>query len=528
MCHGCVSRAGVEGDEPSADTAVATAASKSESSRAWRRRGLPWKWCAAAVVLLASGILLGFWIGRAPGPGAVVSGQVLIDGVAVFHVPDDSLIEIGGDVDAVIRLPDGSHAALAPNSAVVLRQQSTGRRKLVELDRGSGTFHVEKGWKQFRVYTRLGSVSTRDAEFRIELKPDEEEGEEPVNRRSAVLMIVAALVGQVEVESGGQHYTLAAGQKKSFADKSNPGKSKPAFSGAITEVSSNSLTVTAPPAKKGGQPTSKQFKFTDQTKFNYFGVAKDAEKPTVGYRASVWLVEGSEDTLARVQLGLKQTILDGVIATVADDGKSFTFKRKVKGGKELSVSIKIADGAKVVYRDAGKGDKPMAGYFFRAWMKPGSSDTASGIVFSSKAIDSPSGKKTAKKPYLGGTVKAVSEGGNGFTLETPPKKKGDQPTTIDLKLGEAAKIMSGKEAEQARRWPVGVRVAGRWLDQRDQGGRDRHEEAHGGRQTGPDRRHQVGGRGRQTIHPRNASEKEGRRTDHDRPEGRREGEDHLR
>jgi ferric-dicitrate binding protein FerR (iron transport regulator) len=425
----------VLGKQDTADTAVAR---RKLVSR------LPWKSIAAAVVLLAGGVLLGFWMGRSPRFGAVVSGQVLIDGVAVAQVPDDSPLEVGGDVDAVIRLPDGSHAALAPDSAVVLRQQG---RKLVELDRGSGTFHVTKGRKEFKVSTPLGNISAHDADFRVELQPEDEEGEESMNCRAA-LLIVAALVGQVEVESGGQHYVLAAGQKQSFADNSKPVKRKPDFSGTISAVSGRTLTITAPPAKKGGEAIVKQFKLTDQTDYDYFGVGKEGRKPTIGYIARVWLADGNEGTVAKISLGQKETILDGVVATVAEDGRSFTFKQKLKGGKETEVSLKLAEGAKVVYQDAEKGDKPAAGYFFRAWVKPGTKDLVSGIIFSSKKIGKSSVTKTtkppAKKPALSGTIKALARDGQSFTLELPPKMKGDQPTTIDIMLGKEAKITNGK------------------------------------------------------------------------------------
>jgi ferric-dicitrate binding protein FerR (iron transport regulator) len=414
------------------------------------RRKPAWRWAAAALVLLGTGILFGFWLGRGTaGPGAVVSGRVLIDGVEVVHVPDDLPLEVGGEEDAVIRLPDGSHAELAPASFAVLRQRGRGR-KLVELDRGRGTFHVEKGRNRFRVNTPLGSVSALGADFSVELQPDldEEEGDDPLNKRSALLMVVAALVGQVEVESGGQHYVLAAGQKKTFADKR-----KPDFGGTVVAVSAGSLTVESPPPKKGGEAIRKQFKLTDQTKLVYFGVGKEGARPTVGYLASVWLAEGSDDTAAAVRLGLKEMILDGMVAAVAEDGKSFTCKRTLKGGKVAESEIKIAEGAKLVYQDAEKGEKPTPGYFVRIWMKPGTKDVASGIVFSSKKIsDAPvKGIKPGKKPTaddqpnLSGTIKALAEDNRSFTLAIPPKKKGGQPSTLEVRIADGTKITDGKE-----------------------------------------------------------------------------------
>jgi ferric-dicitrate binding protein FerR (iron transport regulator) len=351
------------------------------------RHAFDGKWCAAALVLLALGAAFGFWLGRGrERPGEVVSGRVVIDGVAVERVPAGSRLEVEGEAPAVILLPDGSHAELQPSSSAVLHKRSRGSRKTLELDRGTGTFHVEKSKRRFRVYTPVGSVSALDAEFRVELQPDLEEGEDPLDER-AVLMVVAALVGQVEVESGGRQYRLAAGQKKSFQDTGSNKAHKPNLGGVVVETSPGRLTVESPPARKGGQAIRKEINLSGQTEIVYSGVPQKARKPTVGYLARVWLKEGSRDVAAKVQFLVKQVILDGVVASVAEDGKSFTLETPGKKGKPpVRTGLKIA-GAKLVYRDAEKGDKPTAGYFARVWLKAGTKDTAGGVVFSSRRID---------------------------------------------------------------------------------------------------------------------------------------------
>jgi hypothetical protein len=429
------------------------------------RRGIVrWQWCAAAALLLATGILSGFWASDlANRANAVVSGRILVDGVEMVQVPDNSLLEVAGEDSAVIRLPDGSQAELAPDSAAVLRQKGWGRRKVVELDRGRATFSAGKGGKQLRVDTPLGSISARDAAFCVELQPSEEyepseEGDEPLNKRTTVLLVVAALFGQVEVESGGQHYVLAAGQKKAFADKSGGNVKKPSFGGRVVEVSSGSLTIEAGPPKKGGAPVRKQFKLADKTEIVYVNIPADEQKPTVGHLASIWLAEDSIDTAARVQLFVKQIIHDGVVGSVAADGKSFTLQVPAKGGKTTEVEVTIAEGAKLVYRDADKGDRPTAGYFARVWLKPGKQRVASGAVFSSKKItDDAGGKKVkqplpdskkpgteGKKPGLAGTVKALAADGKSFTLAMLNKKTGES-TTLDIRIGDETKIATGKE-----------------------------------------------------------------------------------
>jgi ferric-dicitrate binding protein FerR (iron transport regulator) len=447
-----------------AELASAEPAEPAKPRRVIAFPGRRWKWCAAALVLLTTGVLIGFQVGRSVDrPVAVLSGRVLVDGIEGEQAFEGSRLEVAGDEAVVLRLADGSRAELAPLSAAVLRKHGRWTRGVVELDRGMATFQVEKGKNRFRVDTPLGSVSALDGEFCVELQPVEEEDEEPMNSPSTVLLVVAALVGQVEVDSGGQRYVLAAGEKKAFAEQGSKKPGKPDFGGTVVAVSATSLTVESPPSKKGGEATRKEFKLTDQTKYSYVNIPTDSQKPTVGFRAGVWLKESSNDTADRVQFAVKQTILDGTVVSVADDGKSFTLESP---GKKQTVQTKltIPEGAKLVYRAAEKGDKPTVGYFARVWVKFGTTDTASGVVFSSKKITDEKGNKgtkkgtktgedSGKKPgketkgkkaaVLGGTVGSLGADGKSFTLEIPAKK-GGQPSTIEIRLGDGAKITSGK------------------------------------------------------------------------------------
>ena len=53
-------------------------------------------------------------------------------------------------------------------------------------------------------------------------------------------------------------------------------------------------------------------------------------------------------------------------------------------------------------------------------------------------------KKPEKKPPLVGTVKALSDDGQSFTLQPAPTKKNEKPPAIDIRLGKGAKITTGK------------------------------------------------------------------------------------
>src|SRR5262249_25072883 len=143
---------------------------------------------------------------------------------------------------AIIRLADGASAELAPLSELVLHP-GRAARQVVELGRGRGTFHAGKSGRRLRVDTPLGSISGLGAAFSVELQPEDEEGVEPMTNRSTVVLIVAALVGSVEVHSAGHNYLLASGQSKVFA----PGKApleKPAFSGKVVEVAADGKAFT--------------------------------------------------------------------------------------------------------------------------------------------------------------------------------------------------------------------------------------------------------------------------------------------
>ncbi|MBY0525019.1 MAG: RNA polymerase sigma factor [Gemmataceae bacterium] len=76
--------------------------------------------------------------------------------------------------------------------------------------------------------------------------------------------------------------------------------------GQIAEVSEDkkSIVITIP-ANKGGEAKTVTIKLGKDTKFTYYGVGEEGQKPTVGYGVRVWLADGSADTAAALQLGRK-------------------------------------------------------------------------------------------------------------------------------------------------------------------------------------------------------------------------------
>jgi ferric-dicitrate binding protein FerR (iron transport regulator) len=417
-----------------------------------RRR---WSWWAAGLLFLAAGAALGYRLrpsGAAPG-SAVVSGRVLIAGVEAALVPDGAALEVAGDSDAVIRLADGARAELGPASRAVLRGR--GPDRLVELDCGRATIHTGPGGRRFQVSTPMGTVSVLDGAFTVELQPEEEE-EETMSNRGSLLLVVAALVGQVEVHSAGRDYLLLGGQSRVFAAE---GKSfvKPSLGGKVVAISKDgkTLTVETPAGKKGGEPTRHTVRLGERTRLEYFGVPEEGKKPTVGYLVTVWLEKDSSDA-ARVRLGRKEVVLSGAVVAVASDGNRFTLEARKKGGVSVRFEIQLAPRAKLVYREV-KENRPTVGYFARVWLKPGSKDIAGGVVFAAtaKGLDGPAkgkaGKKgtkagaAAKKPALWGTISAVSADGSVITLQTP-SKKGGTPLTREVRITKETRLVDGKGA----------------------------------------------------------------------------------
>jgi ferric-dicitrate binding protein FerR (iron transport regulator) len=368
------------------DWASARAAALLTSARPVRRRRARVAVMAlAAILVLALGAaLLRHWRRSAePAPPAMVSGKIRVDGRETDRFVEGEKIEVFGAGTAVLRLPDGTRAELEPASEIVLRGHSDGPRPTVDLGRGRGTFQVGSAGG-LAVRTPLGVVTAARAEFSVELQPvSSEDAEDLMLNRGTLLLVVAALVGDVEVSSDGRHYVLGPGQSRAFAADGKEVTGKPQLGGKVVAVAPDgtSLTIETPPPKKGGEPTRTIIKFTDRTKFEYRNLDNvELKKPAVGLAAAVWLVEGTTDTAATIRLEAVPVILTGRVTAVAPDGKSFmlTIAGKTPDARE----IRIGDGAKVVYRDIEKGaQRPTVGYDAQVWLRYNTKDIAGSVQF---------------------------------------------------------------------------------------------------------------------------------------------------
>jgi hypothetical protein len=430
-------------------------------------RYLPW--AAAAVLLVAVGIALYFLPSSGEAvPYTVVSGRVLVDGTESRQVRAGARVEVIGDEAAVIRLAaDGSLAELAPSSKGILRGRTAKDGMVFELTQGSCEFHLENAEGHWRVDTPVGKVSGRGAEFAVELRPGDREEELDMERQLAMTLFVAVMAGTVDVQFGSDSYTLGLGDNRVYAaDKPAEPNRKPDVTAKVIAVADDgkSFTIETPPPAKREPPGKRTIKLTDQTNLSYANVPPKGEKPTVGYQARVWLVEGSAEVATAVsfsgqKLGGPEPDLAGIVLAVADSGKEFTLQlpSKKKGEPAPTVVIKIDDKAKLSYALVPVGgEKPTVGYNASVWLVKDSKDTASAVTFSAK-------KASVTNPDWMGRVTAVSADGKELTLLLHPKRKGEPGQTATLKIQDKTKLAYTNIDKEAQKPTVGFDVEV-WLD----------------------------------------------------------------
>jgi hypothetical protein len=173
-------------------------------------------------------------------------------------------------------------------------------------------------------------------------------------------------------------------------DKATKNEKMPDLVGQIMAVSNEArtITLTIPPQVKGDPPTTAEVKFTEKTKFIYFGVDAAGETPTVGYVAQVWLAEGSQDTATGIRLGRKDgnggkgPDLVGQIVAVSKDGQTITLEvdPPEKGAKPTRHEVKLTGKTKFSYFGVDQtGEAPTVGYVAQVWLVAGSKDRVTGI-----------------------------------------------------------------------------------------------------------------------------------------------------
>jgi hypothetical protein len=147
----------------------------------------------------------------------VVSGQVMVDGVAAGHVPENSLVRVTGPAPAALRLADGSYVQLAPESEAVIRGSADDAWRVVELLWGSGSFSVHDVDGRFRVETPVASITALGEKFSVELQPWDNQGDETMSSRIIAALALAVSTGVVQVDIQGTTHQVFFGERQVFA-----------------------------------------------------------------------------------------------------------------------------------------------------------------------------------------------------------------------------------------------------------------------------------------------------------------------
>jgi hypothetical protein len=128
------------------------------------------------------------------------------------------------------------------------------------------------------------------------------------------------------------------------------------------------------------------------TAVSYFFVPLEAEQPAVGYQATVWLADGSNDRASRIHFsGDKRSDyrphLVGRVTALSPDGQvlELATREKLPAGKlramEKRRKILIEPDTKIIYEGLAKGREPV-GLEATVWLREGSLERAGGIRLS--------------------------------------------------------------------------------------------------------------------------------------------------
>lgn len=156
----------------------------------------------------------------------------------------------------------------------------------------------------------------------------------------------------------------------------------------------------------------------------------------------------------------RQPGLVGTILALSDDGKRLTLlpAPTAKNKEPAAVDVQIGENAKIT--NGKEPGKLAVGQTVSVWLGKGDAKIAAMIQIGKpsdkpeKKPDEPKkpeDKKPIKKgedrqPDRVGTVKAISADSRSFTLLPAPTLKNKEPAAIDIQIGEATKIVAGKEA----------------------------------------------------------------------------------
>jgi hypothetical protein len=323
-------------------------------------------WLVAASLLVAvGGMALWQWNREAFPRNDVISGRVLVDGTQSGAIVEGAPVVVWGDAPAVIRLSDGSQAELDPESEVVVHGGGTAARQVVELLSGSGSFHVPKGERRFRVDTAVGSVTSADTDFSIDFLRSHAEGEEDVRiiPASIAALVVSVAAGIVQVDVQNQSFTLSSGESRVFASAPNDAKEKkgavPVPPGDLLGFEYNGKSVALERTFPGIRSA---LLLTDEQK-RQFDAAQKETVQSESVRAAGASIKGSPEAKAEEKEKAKQVVaaarkelLEKAAGILTEDQKALVKKLNTAAAESQTA---VAERLREDLKDA-KGDKTKA------------------------------------------------------------------------------------------------------------------------------------------------------------------------
>jgi hypothetical protein len=220
----------------------------------------------------------------------------------------------------------------------------------------------------------------------------------------------------------------------------------PDHAGLVGEVADDGKSFTLLPA--GGADTDKPKKIvlglTDKTRLTFFHVPANGARLEKGMRASVWLVEGSKETAARVRLyaaaegsgraSRTKPAYQGKVTQV-EEGKRITLEvpAKEKGARPNRKTIALSAKTQQLYDNVPQGGaSPKVGYTCVVWLGEGANAAAKRVTF----INPPHNTRGA----LLGQVAGVADDGKSFTL-VEPGAEGEEGMRSTIHLPEKARVI---------------------------------------------------------------------------------------
>jgi RNA polymerase sigma factor (sigma-70 family) len=242
-------------------------------------------------------------------------------------------------------------------------------------------------------------------------------------------------------------------------------KNAPHRTGQVMTVSTDGTSITLEKRAKGEAAEKIAIRLTDQTRVLFSNVARNGARMTTGYDAQVWLESDSTNAAKVVTVfgsveskpaDNKDAKADrsGRIVRVSGNGRDLMVEQPApKGGEPTRTEIRLADATQESYHCVSAGGaKPVVGYQVQVWLAEGSQNTAARARF----------VRGDPRPSVDARIVALSADGERFTVESPAKIKGVEPTRQELRTTARTRLVFSNVGTDGARLTEGYHIRG-WL-----------------------------------------------------------------